>query len=189
MNPVLWEPDTARIRESAMYQFMLKHQHDNYAGLHQWSIDESPAFWSAICEFCSIRFDRPADRILARPDNIMDAGWFEGAKLNFAAHLLRHTGSEAAIVFCGEDGRREEISRDELRSLVASLAAALRARGISKGDRVAGYLPNCPEAIIAMLATTSIGAIWSSCSPDFGTNGVIDRFGQIEPKILFATNA
>ena len=189
MNPVLWEPDKARIRESAMYQFMQQHHHDNYAGLHQWSIDEAPAFWSAICEFCGIQFDRPADRVLLRPDNIMDAGWFDGAKLNFAAHLLRHTGSEAAIVFCGEDGKREEISRDELRSLVASLAAALRARGITKGDRVAGYLPNCPEAIIAMLATTSIGAIWSSCSPDFGTNGVIDRFGQIEPKILFATNA
>ncbi len=172
-----------------MYQFMQQHHHDNYAGLHQWSIDEAPAFWSAICEFCGIQFDRPADRVLLRPDNIMDAGWFDGAKLNFAAHLLRHTGSEAAIVFCGEDGKREEISRDELRSLVASLAAALRARGITKGDRVAGYLPNCPEAIIAMLATTSIGAIWSSCSPDFGTNGVIDRFGQIEPKILFATNA
>lgn len=189
MNPVLWEPDLARIRESAMYQFMQQHHHDNYAGLHQWSIDEAPAFWSAVCEFCSIRFDRPADRILARPDNIMDAGWFDGAQLNFAAHLLRHTGNEAAIVFCGEDGKREEISRDELRSLVASLAAALRARGLSKGDRVVGYLPNCPEAIIAMLASTSIGAIWSSCSPDFGTNGVIDRFGQIEPKILFATNA
>jgi acetoacetyl-CoA synthetase len=189
MNPVLWEPDKARIRESAMYQFMQQHHHDNYADLHQWSIDEAPAFWSAICKFCGIQFDRPADRVLLRPDNIMDAGWFDGAKLNFAAHLLRHTGSEAAIVFCGEDGEREEISRDELRSLVASLAAALRARGITKGDRVAGYLPNCPEAIIAMLATTSIGAIWSSCSPDFGTNGVIDRFGQIEPKILFATNA
>ena len=189
MNPVLWEPDLARIHDSAMYQFMQQHDHEDYAGLHQWSIDEAPAFWSAVCDFCGIQFDRPADRILARPDNIMDAGWFEGAQLNFAAHLLRHTGHDAAIVFCGEDGRRQELSRDELRSQVASVAAAMRARGITKGDRVAGYLPNCPEAIIAMLATASIGAIWSSCSPDFGSNGVIDRFGQIEPKILFATNA
>jgi len=189
MNPVLWEPDLARIHDSAMYQFMQQNDHEDYASLHQWSIDEAPAFWSAVCEFCGIQFDRPADRILARPDNIMDAGWFEGAELNFAAHLLRYTGHDAAIVFCGEDGRRQELSRDELRSQVASVAAAMRARGITKGDRVAGYLPNCPEAIIAMLATASIGAIWSSCSPDFGSNGVIDRFGQIEPKILFATNA
>jgi len=188
-NPVIWEPDVGRIRESAMYHFMQLHNHESYASLHQWSIDEAPAFWSAVCEFCEIHLDRPADRILARPDNIMDAGWFEGAQLNFAAHLLRHTGFDAAIVFCGEDGARDELSRDELRTLVASAAAALRSRGIGKGDRVAAYLPNCPEAIIAMLATTSIGAIWSSCSPDFGSNGIVDRFGQIEPKILFATNA
>jgi acetoacetyl-CoA synthetase len=162
---------------------------DDYASLHQWSIDEAPAFWLAICECCGIEFDKAPDRVLARPDNIMDAGWFEGARLNFAAHLLRHAGNEAAIVFCGEDGARRTLSRDELRETVASLAAALRARGVESGDRVAGFLPNCPEAIIAMLATTSIGAIWSSCSPDFGSNGVIDRFGQIEPKVLFATNA
>jgi len=156
-NPVIWEPRIARIRESAMYRFMQQHNHDSYASLHQWSIDEAPAFWSAVCEFCDIRFDRPADRILARPDNIMDAGWFDGAQLNFAAHMLRHNGSESAIVFCGEDGTRRELSRDELRTLVASVAAALRAAGVVKGDRVAAYLPNCPEAIIAMLATASIG--------------------------------
>jgi len=172
-----------------MYRFMQQHSHDNYADLHQWSIDEAPAFWSAVCEFCDIKFDRPADRVLARPDNIMDAGWFDGAQLNFAAHMLRHTGSTAAIVFSGEDGTREELGRDELRTLVAAVAAALRAEGVVQGDRVAAYLPNCPEAIIAMLATASIGAIWSSCSPDFGANGVIDRFGQIEPKVLFAANA
>ena len=188
-NPVIWEPDVARIRGSAMFRFMQQHNHESYASLHQWSIDEAPQFWSSVRKFCDIQLDRPADRILARPDNIMDAGWFEGAQLNFAAHLLRHTGSDTAIVFCGEDGTRQELSRDDLRALVASVAAALRARGIVKGDRVAGYLPNCPEAIIAMLATTSIGAVWSSCSPDFGPNGVADRFGQIEPKVLFATNA
>ncbi len=188
-NPVIWEPGTTRIRASAMYRFMHQQGFDNYAELHRWSIDNSPAFWSALCEFCGIRFDRPAKTILARPDNIMDAGWFEGAQLNFAAHLLRHTGSEAAIVFCGEDGTRREISRDDLRKLVARIAVSLRSSGVEKGDRVTGFLPNCPEAIIAMLATTSIGAIWSSCSPDFGINGVVDRFGQIEPKVLFATNA
>lgn len=188
-NPVIWEPDASRISASAMYQFMQQQNCINYAELHQWSIDEAPAFWAAICDFCDIHFDRPAATVLARPDNIMDAGWFEGAQLNFAAHLLRHKGSEAAIVFCGEDGARREVSRDELRTSVARVAAALRAGGVEKGDRVAGFLPNCAEAVIAMLATTSIGAIWSSCSPDFGSNGVVDRFGQIEPKFLFASNA
>jgi acetoacetyl-CoA synthetase len=188
-NPVIWEPDSTRIRASAMYRFMQQQGFDNYAALHQWSIDNSAAFWSALCKFCGIQYDQPAKTILARPDNIMDAGWFEGAKLNFAAHLLRHTGSEAAIVFCGEDGSRREISRDELQKTVARVAESLRASGVEKGDRVAGFLPNCPEAVIAMLATTSIGAVWSSCSPDFGSNGVVDRFGQIEPKVLFATNA
>ncbi len=188
-NPVIWEPDSARIRASAMYQFMQQQGFEDYAGLHQWSIDNSPAFWSALCEFCDIRFERPAETVLARPDNFMDAGWFEGAELNFATHLLRHTGDKAAIVFCGEDGARREFSRDELRENVARVAASLRASGVEKGDRIAGFLPNCPEAIVAMLATTSIGAIWSSCSPDFGINGVVDRFGQIEPKVLFAANA
>jgi len=188
-NPVIWEPDSTRVRASAMYRFMQQQGFDNYAELHQWSIDNSPAFWVALCDFCDIHFDQPPTTILARPDNIMDAGWFEAAKLNFATHMLRHTGSEAAIVFCGEDGARRELSRDELRETVARVAASLRACGVEKGDRVAGFLPNCPEAIIAMLATASIGAIWSSCSPDFGINGVIDRFGQIEPKVLFAANA
>ena len=146
-----------------MYQFMQQQGFDNYAALHQWSIDNSPAFWSALCEFCGIQFDQPAKTVLARPDNIMDAGWFEGAQLNFATHLLRYTGSKAAVVFCGEDGSRREISRDDLRDMVARVAVSLRASGVQVGDRVAGFLPNCPEAIAAMLATASIGAIWSSC--------------------------
>ncbi|NQV85952.1 MAG: acetoacetate--CoA ligase [Woeseiaceae bacterium] len=188
-NPIVWQPDATRIRESAMYQFMRQQGFDNYADLHQWSIDEAAAFWTACSRFCNIAFDKAADAVLLRPDNIMDAGWFRGARLNFAEHLLRHTGSESALVFCGEDGSRREISRDELRSSVARLALSLRNSGVEKGDRVAGFLPNCPEAVMAMLATASIGAIWSSCSPDFGVNGVLDRFGQIEPKVLFAVNA
>ena len=188
-NPIIWEADVLRRRESAMHRFMTQQGFADYAALHQWSIDESPAFWEALCEFCEIRFDRPARSVLARPENIMDAGWFDGAKLNFAAHLLRHSGDAAALVFCGENGARREISRDELRTSVSRVAAALRTAGVASGDRVAGYLPNCPEAVIAMLATTSMGAVWSSCSPDFGTSGVVDRFGQIEPKVLFAANA
>ncbi len=188
-NPIIWEPDIARIRGSAMYRFMRQQGFGDYKELHQWSIDNPASFWPELCIFCDIEFDQPPTTVVSRPDNIMDAGWFDGARLNFASHMLRHQGSEAAIVFCGEDGARREISRDELRQSVAGIAAALRALGVEKGDRVAGFLPNCPEAIIAMLATASIGAIWSSCSPDFGVNGVIDRFGQIEPKVLFAVNA
>ena len=188
-NPIIWEPDTARIRASAMYRFMRQHGFGDYKELHQWSIDNPASFWPELCEYCDIEFDQPPTAVVLRPDNIMDAGWFDGAQLNFASHMLRHCGTEAAIVFCGEDGARREISRDELRQSVAGIAAALRSHGVEKGDRVAGFLPNCPEAIIAMLATASIGAIWSSCSPDFGINGVLDRFGQIEPKVLFAVNS
>lgn len=171
-----------------MYRFLRETGHDDYESLYAWSIEDSPAFWEALCRFCDVHFDRIADTTLVRPDNIMDAGWFAGSQLNYAAHLLRHTGDEAALIFFGEDGTRRELSRDELRTEVAAVAAGLRAAGISSGDRVGGFVPNCPEAIVAMLATTSLGAIWSSCSPDFGINGVVDRFGQIEPKVLFAAN-
>jgi acetoacetyl-CoA synthetase len=187
-NPILWTPSADRVKASAMSRFMRETGHADYDTLYGWSIEDSPAFWQALCAFCDVRFDREADQVLARAGNIMDAGWFAGARLNFAAHLLRYGGSEAALIFRGEDGTRRELSRDQLREQVAAVAAGLRAAGVGKGDRVGGFLPNCPEAVIAMLATTSIGAIWSSCSPDFGVNGVVDRFGQIEPKVVFAVN-
>jgi acetoacetyl-CoA synthetase len=172
-----------------MYRFMRQQGFDDYDALYRWSIDESAAFWEALCAFCDIRFARPADTILKHPDDIMDAGWFDGGEINYAAHLLRHGGDREAIVFSGENGERRALSFDELRAAVAAVAAGLKRAGVVKGDRVGGYLPNCPEAIVAMLATTSIGAIWSSCSPDFGVTGVVDRFGQIEPKVLFTANA
>ena len=171
-----------------MHRFMQAAGCDSYDQLHAWSIDDSPAFWESLCGFCGVEFDQPPATVLARPDNIMDAGWFEGSRLNFAKHLLRCGGDKAAVVYFGEDGKRRELSRDDLREQVAAIAAGLRAVGVTKGDRVGGFLPNCPEAIIAMLATASLGAIWSSCSPDFGINGVVDRFGQIRPKVLFAVN-
>ncbi len=188
-NPILWEPSDERRRSSAMYRFMQQQGFDDYDSLYRWSIDESADFWQALCDFCDIRFTRPPDAILERPDNIMDAGWFHGSELNYAGHLLRHRGGRDALVFCGEDGARRALSFDELRAAVASVAAGLREAGVEQGDRVGGFLPNCPEAIVAMLAATSIGAIWSSCSPDFGVTGVVDRFGQIEPKVLFTANA
>ncbi len=187
-NPVLWSPDPASAEASAMFRFMRSQGFDDYDSLHRWSIEDSPAFWQALAEFCNVRFERAPSRLLARPDNIMDAGWFEGAELNYAEHLLRHEGQRAALVFCGENGARRELSCDALRDAVAAVAAGLRDAGVGRGDRVGGFLPNCPEAVIAMLAATSIGATWSSCSPDFGVNGVVDRFGQIEPKILFTAD-
>ena len=185
-NPILWQPDAEQIRTTAMHRFMVQQGFDDYDSLYRWSIEQSPEFWEALAGFCDVRFERQATGTLARPDNIMDAGWFSGSELNYAAHLLRHDGDRAALIFSGEQGARREVSFDQLRTAVAGVAAGLRAAGVKRGDRVAGFLPNCPEAVIAMLATASLGAVWSSCSPDFGVNGVVDRFGQIEPKILFA---
>ncbi len=162
--------------------------HPDYDSLYDWSIDESARFWETLCAFCDVRFTTPPTSVLTRPDNLMNAGWFAGSRLNFAAHLLRGNGDQAALIFVGENGAREEISYDALRERVAAVAGGLRAAGVQEGDRVAGFLANCPESVIAMLAATSLGAIWTSCSPDFGVNGVVDRFGQIEPKVLFAVN-
>ena len=188
-NPILWEPDQERIRASAMFRFMQQQGFDNYDDLYQWSIEASTEFWVALCDFCNVRFATAANSTIERPDNIMDAGWFAGSELNYAEHLLRFEGARAALILTAENGDRRELSFDELRQAVADVAEGLRRVGVVKGDRVGGYLPNCPEAIIAMLASASIGAIWSSCSPDFGVSGVVDRFGQIEPKVLFTANA
>ena len=187
-NPVIWEPSRERIESSAMYRFMRRNGHLNYSELHQWSIRDRELFWPAIVDFCGVPFDREADSILVQPGDMTSARWFTGSKLNFAEQLLRHTGDGPALIFCGENGARRELSFDELRAAVAGIAEGLRNCGVSPGDRVAGFLPNCPEAIVAMLAATSMGAIWSSCSPDFGINGVVDRFGQIEPKVLFCAD-
>jgi acetoacetyl-CoA synthetase len=187
-NPILWQPGGERQKSSAMHAFMVQQGYANYQSLHEWSVRDPAAFWEALCVFCSVRFSTPAKTILSRPENIREAGWFAGSTLNYAEHQLRHRGSAAALIAYLENGERREISFDQLRTEVAATAAGLLAAGVSKGDRVGGYLPNCPEAIIAMIATSSIGAVWSSCSPDFGVNGVVDRFGQIEPKVLFVAN-
>ncbi|MCK5325214.1 MAG: AMP-binding protein, partial [Woeseiaceae bacterium] len=167
-NPILWEPGEEQRKASAMYRFMRQQGFDNYEDLYRWSIDDSAGFWEALCTFCDIRFSRAATKTIERSDNIMHAGWFAGSELNYAEHLLRFDGDHIALVFSAEDGERSEYSFDELRRAVAGVAEGLRRAGIAKGDRVGAYLPNCPEAIIAMLATASIGAVWSSCSPDFG---------------------
>ncbi len=187
-NAIIWQPDPERLKKTAMYRFMKERSCDSYDDLHQWSIDNTAEFWQALCDFCDVRFSEAADEVLVQPGDMTTAQWFSGSQLSFAEHVLRYSGDRAAIIFRGENGDRRELSFDELRQAVAGIAQALRSAGVLKGDRIAGYLPNCPEAIIAMLATTSLGAIWSSCSPDFGINGVVDRFGQIKPKILFCAD-
>ena len=181
-NSIIWQPSAARIEKSSMYEFMQSCNFDEYDDLYRWSISDIDGFWLALCDFCGVEFSKSPDSVLEQAGDMTTAKWFSGAELNFAAHLLRHEGDRPAIVFRGENGARREVSFDQLRQQVADTAAGLRQAGVHKGDRVAGFLPNCPEAIIAMLATSSIGAVWSSCSPDFGINGVVDRFGQIEPK-------
>ncbi len=187
-NRILWSPGKDRARASAMYRFMTQLGFDSYEDLYRWSLDSTPDFWQAVCDFSGVTFQKKASAILNQPGDMTTAKWFSDATLSFPQHVLRHSGDRAAIIFRGENGVRREISFDELRALVAAVSAGLTAAGVQKGDRVAGFLPNCPEAVIAMLASASIGAIWSSCSPDFGINGVVDRFGQIAPKILFCAD-
>ena len=187
-NPILWTPSRERIEQSAMFRFMTEQGHASYDELHRWSVDDVEAFWLALCEFCNIEFTTSAATVVDQPGDMTTAQWFAGSELSYPAHLLRHTGRRPAIIFRGEDGTRRELRFDELRSEVVAVATGLKSAGVTKGDRVVGFLPNCPQAIIAMLAATSIGAIWSSCSPDFGINGVVDRFGQIKPKVLFCAD-
>ena len=194
MTNLLWKPDQSRINKSNLSQFLsyLTDEFDlrfnNYEELHQWSVDSKELFWSSLVKFSKLKGNFDFSKVFQQEERFYLSKWFPGSTLNFAENLLPKCNDDIAIVERAEDGRRKEISYKILNSEVARIAGAMRELGIQKGDRVAGFLPNCSEAIIAMLATTSIGAIWSSCSPDFGRNGVIDRLGQIRPKLLFATN-
>jgi acetoacetyl-CoA synthetase len=161
---------------------------DDYAALYRWSIESPAEFWEGVWRFCEIKATAPYDAVLRDSSRMPGAKWFEGAKLNFAASLLDHDAGGTALVFTNERNERSQLTWPELRAQVASVAARLRALGVRRGDRVAAFIANRPEAVVAMLATASIGAVWSSCSPDFGVDAVLDRFGQIEPKVLFATD-
>ena len=186
MNDIVWQASNERIQRSAMYRFMKLQGFSEYNDLYQWSINDRESFWEALSIFCNVKFSSEPKDILRAGKLMIEDKWFHGAKLNFAEHLLRYKGNRAAIIFKGEQGRREEISFDELKFQVASVASQLRKLGLKKNDCVAAFLPNCPEAIIAMLACSSMGIIWSSCSPDFGLEGVVERFGQINPKLLIS---
>ena len=161
---------------------------NSYPDFYRWSVKQPEQFWQSVWTFCDVIASERGTRVVADRDKMPGARWFPDATLNFAENLLRRRDSEVALVFWGEDKVKRRVSHAELYTQVSRLAKALRAAGVKAGDRVAGYLPNLPESIMAMLAASSIGAIWSSCSPDFGVQGVLDRFGQIEPVALFAAD-
>ncbi|MEW6167883.1 MAG: acetoacetate--CoA ligase [Pseudomonadota bacterium] len=184
----IWTPDAARIEASNLTRFArpLGFEPPDYAALWRWSVDRPAEFWRALWEFCDVQAHAPPRATLEDGARMPGARWFPGSRLNFAEHLLRHGGDAPALIGIDERGRRRVLGREALRTKVAEIAAALAADGVGAGDRVAGFMPNTLETVVAMLATTSLGAVWSSCSPDFGEGGVLERFGQIEPKLLFA---
>ncbi len=190
----IWVPSQDRIKSSLLAEFITatSKQSGNalpdYDAVWKWSIESPEQFWDALWDFCDIKGDKLGP-VLVNKDVLIKAQFFPEAKLNFAENLLGHAGSGPSIIFHSENGERKEWSWAELKETVSKLQQVLIAQGIKRGDRIAGFLPNIPEAIAAMLAVTSLGAVWSSCSPDFGFNGVKDRFGQIEPKILFTADA
>ena len=160
---------------------------ESYDALWRWSVTDLEAFWASIWEFCGVRARRPAERVL-EDRRVFGARWFPGAELNYAEHALSRRDGHAALVFASEAHPPETVTYAELVGKVAAVAAGLRRLGVRRGDRVVAYLPNTPEAVIAFLATASLGAIWSSCSPEFGIRSVIDRFSQVEPRVLFAVD-
>lgn len=195
MRKLLWKPPEERIHEANItrfYRYINDHHGTNlssYEDLYTWSVENISDFWQAMWEFGGIKSSRPFDAVVRDAHEMLSAKWFVGAEMNFAENLLRFRDRQTAIIFKGEAMTGPtRITYAELYDSVAKLAKSLREMGVRTGDRVAGYMPNMPETVIAALAAASIGAIWSSCSPDFGVKGVLDRFGQIEPKVLFTAN-
>jgi acetoacetyl-CoA synthetase len=208
LSEPIWSPGAERIRRSNMTAFLQRVRDRRPAGaeavfdfssLYRWSVARPDAFWPEVWEFCGVVAEerperKPWDAVvlgldrMAPPDPVLGPRWFTGARLNFAENLLRFDDEGEALVFWNEQGRQRSLTYRELGEAVAGHAAALREHGIRPGDRVAGFLPNLPETVIAMLAAASLGAIWSSCSPDFGAGGVLDRFGQIAPRVLFCAD-
>ena len=189
----LWRPSKDAMRKTALFDFMQQAaaQHgiaDDYDALYQWSIEQRADFWELVWQFSEIKSSRRWDEVLSNADAMLDAKWFVGSRLNFAENLLRYRDQQSAIIFRGEDGSSQQLNYRELYAEVVRVSECLKDLGVKVGDRVAGYLGNTPHTVIAMLASASIGAIWSSCSPDFGVKGVLERFAQIKPKVLFAVD-
>jgi len=192
MHEILWQPDRERVARAQVTAFREEAARrwsrdlPGWDALYAWSIAEREEFWATLWDRAGVIASRPADRVLDRPGAMPGSVWFPGARLNYAENLLERAADGPAIIAGSEAGPRRELSRDELRAAVARCAAALHVAGVGPGDRVAALLPNVPETVVAMLATASLGAVWSSCSPDFGAQGVLDRFGQIAPRVLIA---
>ena len=191
MKKPLWTPSKDRVRNSnisGLIRYVLRHTSTkikSYEELYNWSVNEPEKFWKSIWDVSGIIHSKGYRKILSA-EKMPGAKWFEGARLNFAENLLKYRDNQTAIISSREDEPNVKLTYKQLYERVASVAEGLKRLGVKKGDRVAGFVPNYPESIIAMLATTSLGALWSSCSPDFGLKGVLDRFGQIQPKVLFA---
>ncbi|MBT7424321.1 MAG: acetoacetate--CoA ligase [Candidatus Marinimicrobia bacterium] len=194
MNTILWKPSKDQINSSQLEAFRLQVNSrfnlkiENYSELHSWSISNINDFWKAIWGFMAIKCSSNYNQVVDDENKMPGAKWFDGLLFNFAENLLRIKSDKAAIIFQSENADSKIISYNELYDEVEKVASTLRKIGIKNGDRIVGIMPNLPETVIAMLATTSIGAIWSSCSPDFGTQGILDRFTQINPKIIFASD-
>ena len=194
MAKLLWEPSEQRIQSSNMYRFM---QHVNrrfgktfeeYSSLYAWSVQNIPDFWAAFWEFSDVIASEPYREVIDDLSKMPGAKWFSGARLNFAENLLRFRDDHTALIFKSEGRKTIRWTYRRLYEETAALAAALKRVGVAPGDRVVGFMPNMPQTTAAMLAAVSLGAVWSSCSPDFGIKGVLDRFGQIKPKVLFTAD-
>jgi acetoacetyl-CoA synthetase len=194
MDKPIWQPSPGRIANANLTAFMRQARErwgvaaDDYAALHRWSLAEPEQFWQSVWSCCGAIGELRDGPVLEDGHRMPGARWFPEARLNYAENLLRRRDRSLAIVFWSENRLKTTVTCAELYAEVSRLSQALRAAGIKPGDRIAGYMPNVPGTIIAMLAAASLGAIWSSCSPDFGVQGVLDRFGQIEPRVLFAAD-
>jgi len=190
MQKKLWTPKHPENSNMAKFMLFIEDRYNSqcvdYQQLHAWSINHPTDFWESLCDFFGITFNTPPTEICTNYTDMLDAQWFKGATFNFTEKMLSRNDDHPAIISTNEQGDRESLSYQELQIKVAACAAGLEQAGVKQGDRVAAIMPNVPHTIIAMLATASLGAIWSSCSPDFGATAAIDRLGQIQPKVLFA---
>ena len=189
MSKCLWRPSPERVQRANLTRFIHGIRHlvpevRDYPTLYNWSIEHPELFWAQVWDFCGIAASRKWDEVIDDPAKMPGACWFSGSRLNFAQNLLRYRDDRPAVIGWNELGRHQILSYAQLFRRSAGFARALQKAGVGVGDRVAGFMPNIAETIIAMLGTSSLGALWSSCSPDFGTKGVADRFGQIRPRVL-----
>ncbi|MFL2940242.1 MAG: acetoacetate--CoA ligase [Candidatus Poseidoniales archaeon] len=189
MKDPLWVPSKERIKNSLMHEFMqgCPEKFDSYFDLHQWSISEMESFWSQFWDFSNVKYSKSYDSVLKNPV-MPGAKWFSGSELNYAENLLKGNPNQIAVISLGESGSAKSMTFRELNLKVSSAQKGLIDLGVKKGSIIAGFVPNCVETVIIMLAVTSLGGIWTSCSPDFGSKGVVDRFGQVNPHILITSN-